>query len=57
MPDWLEDAEHALEEVHRSKLSEVITELRNEYYLNVLMDNDAYHLFRNTRKNGLFNFI
>ncbi|GEM_PF-5177599 len=57
MPDWLEDAEHALEEVHRSKLSEVITELRNEYYLNVLMDNDAYHLFRNTRKNGLLDKV
>lgn len=57
MADWLENVDHALEDIQRSKMSEVIAELRDEYYLNVFMENDAYHLFKNIKKNGLFDRV
>ena len=54
MPDWLEDAEHALQEVHRSKLSEVITELRN--YMIQRNGSEAKKVDLNSKQNNQYNY-
>lgn len=53
MGNWYDDIDYALEEIIRTKLSQVIDELKEEYYLNIDTKNDVYHYFKNSKKTGI----
>ena len=53
MGNWYDDIDYALEETIRTKLSQVIDELKEEFYLNIYTKNDVYHYFKNSKKTGI----
>lgn len=53
MENWYDEIDYALEEKSRTKLRELIDELKKEYYLNIEDKNDAYHSFKNSQKTGI----
>ena len=53
MGNWYDDIDYALEEIIRTKLSQVIDELKKEFYLNTNTKNDVYHYFKNSKKTGI----
>ena len=50
---YLDEIAYALDEKFRTQYSEIIQELIAEYYIDRIDPNDAYHVFKNGKKNGL----